>query len=144
MKRFNFSTVYFLMALVSCLFISCGDNNGPDNKPDNKPVSIVGTWKVVEATLTNSEGANNQLPEEIGLVWNFDEEGNLTVGDQEVLYTYKLSGSVLETPYAELYKAKNFVVETLEEKNMVLTASYSEADKVGSRTYLTTLKFTRN
>lgn len=133
MKGIKFFVMTILAAAMPMLISSCKPNNQPDD-------TIVGSWKLVDAQKSNSEGALWVLEDREGQEWVFDAT-KLTVGKDACDYT--LAGTTLTTSYASYYEANAFTVQTLTAEDLTLLAVHDESDKVGKRTITYTLKFKR-
>lgn len=137
-------TIYILLLGILCtLTTSCNNNNNPETpNPDEwKEISIVGTWKIEQATRHNSEGATEEWSMAIGQIWTFDENNTISIDNQK--YEYTLTNGLLTTLYAGTYSANHFSINDLSVDKMTLSASHEEKDKVGRRTVTYTFVFAR-
>ena len=136
-------TIYILLLGILCTLITSCNNNNPDtpNPDEGKEVSIIGTWKIEQATRHNSEGATEEWTMAIGQIWTFEESNTISIDNQ--VYEYTLTDGVLTTSYAEIYEANCFIINDLSKDRMVLSASHEEKDKVGRRIVTYTLIFAR-
>ena len=136
-------TIYILLLGILCTLITSCNNNNPDtpNPDEGKEVSIIGTWKIEQATRHNSEGATEEWTMAIGKIWTFDEDNTVSIENQ--VYEYTLANGLLTTLYAETYSANHFSINDLSAENMTLSASHEEKDKVGRRTVTYTFVFSR-
>ena len=136
-------TIYILLLGILCTLITSCNNNNPDtpNPDEEKEVSIVGTWKIEQATRHNSEGATEEWTMAIGQTWTIGESNTISIDGQ--VYEYSLADGVLTTSYAVNYEANCFIINDLSKDSMTLSASHEEKDKVGRRTVTYTLIFAR-
>ena len=143
MKGIKFFVMTILAAAMPMLISSCKPNNQPDDTTGGGgtgAATIVGSWELVDAQKSNSEGALWVLEDREGQEWVFDAT-KLTVGKDACDYT--LAGTTLTTSYASYYEANAFTVQTLTAEDLTLLAVHDESDKVGKRTITYTLKFKR-
>ena len=131
-----------LLVSLPILLISCEDNTDMDIE-----TTIIGYWKITQATRQNSEGAREDILSTTTQIWGFDREGKLHIED--VQYDYTLSDRWIYTSYAQYYSNSNdsdqwyFFLGNLTSQKMTLSTSYEEKDKVGRRTITYTFTFER-
>ena len=131
-----------LLVSLPILLISCEGNTDMDIE-----TTIIGYWKITQATRQNSEGAREDILSTTTQIWGFDREGKLHIED--VQYDYTLSDRWIYTSYAQYYSNSNdsdqwyFFLGNLTSQKMTLSISYEEKDKVGRRTITYTFTFER-
>ena len=131
-------TIHFLLLGILCTIATSCNNNNPD---EGEEVTLIGTWKIEQATRHNSEGATEEWTMAIGQIWTFEESNTISIDNQ--VYEYTLTDGVLTTSYAEIYEANCFIINDLSKDRMILSASHEEKDKVGRRIVTYTLIFAR-
>ncbi len=143
MKASKFWIANMIVALGAILMTAC-------NKELDE-MMIVGKWEVIDASRTyyfvyDTEDVFVSESYEVGMVWEFTQDGQLQVSDVADTYTYTLSDNILTTEYAFKYyseTAQFFRIENHTDDELVLSVHYTETDKVGERVVTHRLTFAR-